>query len=147
MRELLVSGFVTLLPALIAAACATAAPGPSVPLTDVHWRLVELEGAPALSPSVGRTANLRFAGSDARVTGFTTCNNLFGGYDRPGRDRIRLTNLASTRMACVDPALAQQEQRFMAVLQRVERFAIARDTLTLFDGTGPLARFVAERSR
>jgi heat shock protein HslJ len=131
----------------LVAACATAAPGASVPLTGVTWRLVELEGAPTLAASARRTANLRFAGDDARVTGFTTCNNLFGGYERPGGDRLRLIDLASTRMACVDPALAQQEQRFMAVLRRVERFAIAGDTLTLFDGTRPLARFVTEQSR
>jgi heat shock protein HslJ len=136
-----------LLPGLIVAACATAAPGLSAPLTDVRWRLVELEGARALAPSAERTANLRFSGSDARVSGFTTCNNLFGGYDRPGGDRLRLSELASTRMACVDPALGQQEQRFMAVLGRIERFAIAADTLTLFDDTRPLARFVAEQSR
>ena len=129
------------------AACATGVRAASAPLTDVRWRLVELEGAPALAPSTQRTANLQFGGGDARVTGFSTCNNLFGGYDTPGGDSLRLTDLASTKMACDDPALAQQEQRFMAVLRQVERFAIAGDTLTLFGCTGPLARFVAERPR
>ncbi len=95
--------------------------------------------------TASKTAAL--AAEGARVTGFTTCNNLFGGYDAPGGGRLRLTELATTKMACVDPALAQQEQRLMGVLRRVERFSIAADTLTVFDATGPLARFVAEQSR
>jgi len=131
--------------ALVAAvACATTTPRQSAPLTDVRWRLVELEGAPALAASAERAASLRFAGEGARVTGFTTCNSLFGGFDASGGDRLRLTELGSTRMACVDPALAQQEQRFMQVLRRVERFAIVGDTLTLFDETRPVARFAAD---
>ncbi len=117
-----------------------------MPPTDVQWRLVELEGAPAVASSGGgREAHLRFAAEGMRVSGFTTCNNLFGGYEAPGDGRLRFTQLGSTKMACVEPERAQQEQRFMNVLQRVDRFAVDGDTLTLFENDRPVARFVAAR--
>jgi heat shock protein HslJ len=46
-------------------------------------------------------------------------------------------------MACVEPARAQQEQRFMAALQSVDRYAVTGDTLILFENDRPRARFVA----
>ena len=122
------------------AACATAAQQPTMPPADVRWTLTHLEGAPVSSPRGGREPNLQFAG-DGRVTGFTTCNNFFGRYDAPGRGQLRFGELGSTRMACVDPNLGRQEQRFMSVLQRVDRFAVEGETLRLLEGDREVARF------
>jgi heat shock protein HslJ/uncharacterized membrane protein len=109
-------------------------------LAGVYWRLAELGGEPATYPE--RYPHIRFVAEDRRVGGFTTCNRFFGRYEISGRDRIRFTELGSTKVACVDPALARQEQRFMAALQSGNRFAIAGDTLTLFANGRPAARFV-----
>jgi heat shock protein HslJ len=129
--------------AMIVAACATA---PRQPPADVDWRLRELDGAPVAVASERRGPYLRLASDGERLTGFTTCNNLFGRYEAPGNGRLRFVQLGSTKMACVDPTLARQEQRFMAVLEAVDRFAIAQDTLTLFQGTQSRARFVLAQS-
>jgi heat shock protein HslJ len=129
--------------AVLALAACVAAPRPGVPLTGVQWRLTELEGAPVAGSSVPRAPALRFVSEGERVTGFTTCNSLFGRYDAPGGDRLRLGELGTTRMACVDPALAAQEQRFLSVLERVDRFTIAGDTLILRQGDVVLARLTA----
>ena len=80
------------------------------------------------------------------MSGFTTCNNFFGRYDASGAGRLRFADLGSTKMACVDPDLARQEQRFMAVLQRVDRFAIDGDVLILLEGSRELARLTSARS-
>jgi heat shock protein HslJ len=129
--------------AMIVAGCATA---PRHPPADTDWRLAELDGAP-VATSGRRDPYLRLMTEGERVTGFTTCNNLFGRYEVRGRGRVRFVALGSTRMACVDPALSRQEQRYMAALQAVDRFGIRRDTLTLFQGRQPRARFVADLRR
>lgn len=129
---------------MIVAACATAARQPPA---DVDWRLVELDGAPVAPASGRREPYLRMLSEGARLTGFTTCNNLFGRYEARGRGRLRFVTLGSTKMACVDPTLSRQEQRFMAALQAVDRFAVARNTLTLFEGRRPRARFVNAQRR
>jgi heat shock protein HslJ len=131
----------------ILAACATGTRRPSGELTGIEWRLVEIDGSPAAtSPGGGgRDAYLQLDADSARVTGFTTCNRFFGHYDTPGGGRLRFSDLGSTKMACVEPARSQQEQRFMNVLQSADRYAIAGDTLTLFAGDRARARFVAAR--
>ena len=127
----------------LGAACATVPRAGAAPPTDVQWRLTELESTPA-RPSGGRDASLQF-GADGRVTGFTTCNSLFGSYTAPGDGRLRFMGLGSTKRACVDPLLAAQEQRFMNALQRVERFVVVSDTLILRAGAQSVARLVAVR--
>jgi heat shock protein HslJ len=128
------------------AACATAAQQPMMPPADVRWTLTHLEGAPVSSASGGREPNIQFAG-DGRVTGFTTCNHFFGRYDAPGSGRLRFAELGSTKMACVDPDLGRQEQRFMSVMQRVDRFAVEGETLRLLEGRREVARFARAASR
>ena len=128
--------------AVVIAGCATA---PRQPPADVDWRLVELDGAPIAAAPGQREPYLRLLSEGERLTGFTTCNNLFGRYESRGGGRVRFVSLGSTRAACVDPTLSRQEQRFMAALQAVDRFAVVRDTLILFEGRRARARFVADR--
>jgi hypothetical protein len=46
-------------------------------------------------------------------------------------------------MACTDPALSPQEQRFLQILARVDRAAAVGDRLTLYAKDRPVARLVA----
>jgi heat shock protein HslJ len=136
-----------LLAVVMVAACATGTRQPSGDLTGVEWRLAEIDGAPAVtSPGGGgRDAYLQLDADSARVAGFTTCNRFFGGYETPGSGRLRFSQLGSTKMACVEPARSQQELKFMDVLQSVDRYEIAGDTLTLYAADRARARFVAAR--
>jgi heat shock protein HslJ len=77
------------------------------------------------------------------VTGSTGCNTFGGPFERSG-DRLRFGELISTRMACVDPAAARQEQALVSALDATERFTISGDRLTLYGGDRPLAVFRAE---
>jgi heat shock protein HslJ len=133
--------------AAITAGCATGVRQPSRELTGVEWRLAEIDGVPVVATTGGREPHIRLAADSARVTGFTTCNAMFGRYDAPGRMQLRFSQLGSTKMACVDPVLGRQEQQFMAALKRVERYALVRDMLILFDGKYTLARFVPGQRR
>lgn len=133
--------------AAITTGCATGAGQPSEELTGVEWRLTEIDGAPVVGPAGGREPHIRLAADSARVTGFTTCNHMFGRYETPGGGRLRFAQLGSTKMACVELARAQQEQRFMAALQSVDRYTVTGDTLTLYENDRPRARFVAGQPR
>jgi heat shock protein HslJ len=56
-------------------------------------------------------------------------------------ETIRFTKLFSTRRACIDDRLNQQETRYLAALEAVDRFSISGDTLTLFAAGQPRAKF------
>jgi heat shock protein HslJ len=134
------------LPALViaVAACATGARPPSGDLTGVEWRLTEIDGAPAVMSAAGGggDTSFRLDADSARVTGFTTCNRFFGRYEAPGGARLRFSDIGSTKMACVEPARSQQEQKFMSVLQSADRYEIAGNVLTLYAGDRVRARFM-----
>src|ERR687896_2028441 len=88
--------------AAIAGGCARGAREPSAELAGVEWRLAEIDGTAARGGGGGgREPPLRFDADSARVTGFTTCNSMFGRYEAPGSGRLRFAQLGSTKMACV----------------------------------------------
>jgi heat shock protein HslJ len=134
---------------LIVASCtppSQSSGAPAARLTDVYWRLTEVDGR-SVPPTTagGREAHIRLVSDGSRLTGFTTCNSVFGRYEVPEGDRVRFFQLGSTKMACVDAALMRRETQLMAALQSADRYTIARETLTLFAQGEPVARFVAVR--
>jgi putative lipoprotein len=134
--------FAGLVLAILFACTTTRTPPPASPLEDITWRLVELTGQPALPGPNQNTARLRFERDSSRVTGSTGCNRLTGPYTRDGAS-LRFGPAITTKMACADPRLNEQEQRFVAALQATERYQIERDTLTLLGSAGAVARFAA----
>jgi heat shock protein HslJ len=124
-------------------ACVTSPSGSSAtPLESTYWRLAELSGRPAVGAGGAREAHLQFGQDSARVVGSTGCNRLTGSFTRDGA-ALRFGPAATTRMACLDPQLNEQEQAFLAALQATERHEIVGDTLTLVGRAGPLARLTA----
>ena len=148
-----------LLPALLllasfpAAACArsrsgeTPGPPPVKPVANTYWRLMELNGAPSIpGPPSSREPHLRLLAAEARAVGATGCNTFSGRFTLDG-DRIHFSNLASTRMACIDPAMIRQEPDYLRALDAADRLVVAGDMLTLFQDTRAVARFVAMGGR
>ena len=111
-------------------------------LQGPRWRLVELEGQPSLPGGGAREPHLIFSRDSVdRVGGATGCNTMGGRYTAEG-DRIRFSDLFSTKMACVEEERMRQETRFVGALGRVDRYAISGDTLTLSEGGTVVAKFV-----
>ena len=111
-------------------------------LQGPRWRLVELEGQPALAGGGAREPHLIFARDSVdRVGGATGCNSMGGRYEADG-ERIRFSDLFSTKMACVEEERMRQETRFVGALERADRYAISGDTLTLSEGATVVAKFV-----
>jgi len=78
-------------------------------------------------------ATLQF-GTDGRVSGSSSCNTYSGQYTLTG-EGLKVSNPVATLKACA-PLLMQQD-KFMEILRRVERFEIDSDgALVLRAGEG-----------
>src|SRR5688572_4916029 len=111
-------------------------------LQGPRWRLVELDGEPALAGGGLREPHLIFSRDSVdRVGGATGCNSMGGRYTADG-DRLRFSDLFSTKMACIEEERMRQETRFVGALERADRYSIAGDTLTLSEGGTAVAKFV-----
>lgn len=101
------------------------------PLTETHWRLVELNGKEL---TVGREqrGTLVLTEDGQRVSGFGGCNRLTGVYQLEANS-LRFKNMASTMMACPDP-LMTEEREFVTALSATESYRISGKTLELLNG-------------
>jgi len=113
------------------------------PLVGPRWRLVELEGEPALEGGGAREPHIVFSPRDSvdRVGGATGCNTMGGTYEIEGAS-IRFSQLFSTKMACVEEERMRQETRFLKALETADRYAVTGDTLALSAGGEVVAKFV-----
>lgn len=80
-------------------------------------------------------------GADSTFAGSAGCNRYFGRFHTPGGDSLALGQGGSTRMACPEPAMSQ-EDRYLQALGDVIRYRMTGDGLVLLDGSGQLLRFV-----
>ncbi len=80
-------------------------------------------------------------GQDGRLSGDTSCNRYFADYQADGTG-LRLENAGATRRAC-DPAVMDQERRFLNVFNAVDSYHIdSTGTLVL---TTPMGTTITAR--
>ena len=104
------------------------------------WTVTAVRTANAVSsPVPGSELTLSFA--SGTTSGYAGCNQFTGGYKLTGDD-LTIGPLASTRRACVDPAVSQQETDYLAALQATATFSSTSQMLTLLaaDGTITVTR-------
>ncbi|WFR81905.1 META domain-containing protein [Janthinobacterium rivuli] len=112
---------------------------PNASLTNTYWKLTQLDGTPvAMAPQQEREVRITLT-DDGKVTGFTGCNRVMGGYTVAGRT-LRFTQLAGTRMAC-PPPLMQLESAVLANLNSVTGYQLEGEKLILLKDGAPVARF------
>jgi heat shock protein HslJ len=125
----------------IPAGAAAAGAAGARPLEGVSWKLTGLPGKdPKVVAAAPRPATIRFEGG--RISGFSGCNNLMGGYTLDG-NKIKLQPLAGTMMMC-PPAAMALEDAFKAALSGTLGYAIAGDALSLTTESGAVLTFAAE---
>ncbi|HTM67077.1 MAG TPA: META domain-containing protein [Flavipsychrobacter sp.] len=127
---------------LLFAACsdsrkATTGSGPADTntLIDKKWVLQTIAAdtiALAKNPFIIFTA-------DNKVNGFAGCNLFFGAYSQQD-NKLKISDLGSTKMACKDDYV---EPKFMQFLGEVDHFAISGDRLILYKGEFSVITFVA----
>jgi putative lipoprotein len=101
-------------------------------LTGPEWKVVEIGGTPVAE---GSKVTIEF--KDGRVFGAASCNRFMGGYEVASDGlKLKMSQMASTMMACPDPLMAQ-EAAFLKVLGDVSGYSIAPDgALVLETGDG-----------
>ena len=115
-------------------------------LLDRTWNLVQL-GDKTIPPAKDerQSPHIVLSSQDQRVSGSGGCNRLMGGYTLDG-DKLRFSKMASTMMMCEEQA--QTEHAFLQSLDKVARFSLQGDALTLWDEAGnALARLRAVASK
>ncbi|MET0910631.1 MAG: META domain-containing protein [Ilumatobacteraceae bacterium] len=110
---------------------------PDLPLEGTTWNLEGLVTADAVSSIAfpGRVPSLLM--EDGTVTVDTGCNTGTGTYEISGTD-ITFGPIATTRMACTDPAGSATETAVLTVLTGTATSAIEVDVLRLTNGTNGL---------
>ena len=100
---------------------------PTISLSGTEWVLADLAGTPALP---GGKATLSFMEA-GRVAGNGSCNRFTGAVVITG-DTLKIEPLASTRMACVDNAVSQQEDTYFKALNMATRYAYQDPYLLIY---------------
>ena len=104
-------------------------------LAGTEWYLVSMGpvGAGGL-PASGARVTLKF-GTDGRISGSGGCNSYGGNYRIQG-NRLTLSQVFSTRRACIDANANKQESQYLAALESASRFRLNRRQLTIYYGAG-----------
>lgn len=146
--ELVVTGFDRFWPG---EGCARGAMAPGRPLLGTSWRLVALDGRPAVNDLMAHMPVFRLRPQDARLAGSTGCNRVQAGYVlQPGADaaagRLRLGRPVVGRSRCAPQAMVL-EQQLLSALARVSDYRVVGASLILSADTGELLRLQADDMR
>ena len=111
-------------------------------ILEKYWKLVELNGKDVVVDSTFiKDPHIIFKESNNRIIGNGGCNNISGEYKIESLNRISLSKMISTKMACPRMEL---EGEFLEVLQKAYNFNVVGDMLMLNKARMvPLARFKA----
>ena len=107
----------------------------SDPLAGTLWVATSCLGE---KPILGTTLTLSF--KDGQVRGSSGCNTYFGSY-RVSGSAITVEQLASTKMACQEPGVMQQETVFLASLSEAETYRLEKSRLELVRKDGQTVVF------
>jgi heat shock protein HslJ len=104
-------------------------------LQGSEWTLSEQRDADGKTMAPRGRISARFEA--ARISGSAGCNRYFADLKDGGRGEISIGPAGTTRMACPQP-LMEQEQSFLAALSKVERFGFRFGDLVLSGPGGTL---------
>jgi heat shock protein HslJ len=108
----------------------TYAPGMST-LAGTSWQATGINnGKEAVVSQEGTEKVTAQFGTDGTLSGSGGCNTYSGPFTTSGADQITIGALASTMMACEEPAM-EIEQQYFAALGNVATYQIEGSTLTL----------------
>ncbi|HLT34444.1 MAG TPA: copper resistance protein NlpE N-terminal domain-containing protein [Aquaticitalea sp.] len=99
-------------------------------LVGKKWHLVSFKGEEIqLEEAKAERPYLEFA-DDFTVTGYTGCNNLRGGYSLDDAQKIRFTQLISTKKFCPE---METENEFLVTLNNAAYYSFKEHALLMFD--------------
>lgn len=114
-------------------------------LADTSWRVVNINnGRQAVVGMVSDSTVTMEFDDEGRVSGDTGCNRYTASYRTAG-DALEFSSVATTRRACPDPSLADQEQAFLRALASVATLSFEGDRLDLRQTNGELGIILARK--
>ena len=119
---------------MMAAGCA--GPGGSARLSGTEWRASDINGVPVEGGPLTLTL-----GEGGRASGQAGCNSWSGSYRFTRDEGIAFSGIGITRKLC-DPAVMDQERRFLSVLETAAGYSSYRDdSVSLVAADGRAIRF------
>ena len=112
-------------------------------IEGVQWYLKEVAGSPISSMAEDKQPHIMLDPDRKQATGFSGCNNFFGGYLLEGLS-LKFGPVGATRMACPDLETGLETEVFKA-LEQTKSGKIQGGELIFLDGTDVLARFTQEK--
>ena len=107
------------------------------------WQLAAFGSDEGEQPVTQDTEITAEFSDEGRIAGSAGCNRYFGSYEQ-SEDALTISQVGSTRMACPEP-LMNQEDRFLTALKTVARWERHGNRLDLLDAAGSLLlRFEAQ---
>lgn len=104
---------------------------PANSLAGTTWELERLGIQPAVPE---RKVTLMFQ-TDNQVGGEAGCNSYGAKYSLSG-DKITISEIASTMMACMEPEIMKQEQQFLTSLEQATNYKQEDNHLVLLNAAG-----------
>lgn len=135
---------------LVTGSCSSSKPttgtAPDKAITDIYWRLTELNGKPV--PVAGpdkKEVYIRLKKEGNLVQGFAGCNGFGGKYMIEDGGKISFANIMGTMMACDH---TKDENKLYEALNECDNYIHLGKKLILNKGKkAPLARFEADYSK
>lgn len=104
-------------------------------LVNTQWQLVSFGPSEAETPVAGaKPLTLEFR-PDGQVVGSGGCNSFGGQYQVQGAT-LAISQVISTKMACVAQGVAEQESRYFQALEAAGEFTLADNHLTIQSDNG-----------
>jgi len=115
-----------------AAAAADKLPDLNATLAGTRWTLQTLGGVAQAQVAGGTPVQLKLDAASQHLSGHTGCNRLMGRFVQRGT-LLTLSPLGTTRMACAEPAMTQ-EQAVLKMLGEIDGYRVENRTLSLLQG-------------
>jgi heat shock protein HslJ len=113
------------------------------PLTGTNWTLESVHTGQSVSSVISESSMTAVFEKDGRVSGSAGCNRYFAGYNLTGT-KIFMSGIGSTKMACAQPGVMNQETLFLHLLSATRSYTIEGNLLSLLDENGgPVLTFRA----
>jgi len=112
-------------------------------LIGSYWQVVELNGIPVDTSGSGeREAHIVFERLNNQVFGSGGCNRFSGHYEIHN-NKIRISQILSTKMACMN---VPYEDDFFRILQTSDSYTVSDDTLKIMQKDSSGAIFILKRN-
>ncbi len=94
------------------------------------WKLLTMRGKEPKYSDIENQITLSFNSEAKTINGYAGCNRYFGNFTTHDLEKIKFTEIGSTKRACGAPSM-DLENSFLQSLGRINAYAFANNELQL----------------